>query len=168
MVAEYESLRAEILKHGELQFHIIGLTVLTFGTIISVGLQTRNAAIILLHPLLSLILGVRWLDHAHGICRGAKYITQHIETKLGVGYMGWENYVRLHPISGGHISFWGVRAIFPGSSILALLASWMIATLRPVDILLSIFAIAATVGSIAVFIVWSEQSPELTLRPSTG
>jgi hypothetical protein len=35
----------------------------------------------------------------------------------------------------------------------------MMATLRPVDIVLFIFAIAETVGSIAVFIVWSEQSP---------
>jgi hypothetical protein len=111
-VAEYESLRAEILKLVELQFQIIGLTVLAFGTILSVGLQTKNAAIMLLHPLLSLILGVSWLNHAHGISRCAEYITQHIEAKLGVDYMGWENYVQRHPISGGRISFWGVRAIF--------------------------------------------------------
>jgi hypothetical protein len=45
VAAEYTNLRAEVVKLTELQFQTTAATVVAFGTILSVGIQMRNAAI---------------------------------------------------------------------------------------------------------------------------
>ena len=57
VVAEFTGLRAEVLKHIELQFQLVAVAVVALGTILSVGYQTKNAAIMSLYPLLSLTQG---------------------------------------------------------------------------------------------------------------
>ncbi|MDQ3763138.1 MAG: hypothetical protein M3460_16280 [Actinomycetota bacterium] len=51
-LAEYNNLRAEILKMIELQSQLINLTVIAFGAVVSVGFQARSPAIMALRPIL--------------------------------------------------------------------------------------------------------------------
>ncbi len=128
-VAEYNSLRAEILKLIELQSQLLALTVVAFGTIVSVGFQEHSAEIMLVHPVIALILGVSWMNHAHSTHRCAAYIRE-VEKKAfrsrypqSVRFFGWETYVRRRPTTNYRIGFWGVRAIFAISALLAVIAS---------------------------------------------
>src|SRR4051794_12899968 len=73
-LAEYSSLRAEILKLIELQSQFLAITVVAFGTIASVGFQAKNERMVLIQPVLALILGVLWMNNAHSICRCARYL----------------------------------------------------------------------------------------------
>jgi hypothetical protein len=162
VVAEYTYLRTEVIKLMELQFQNIAVTVLAFGTVLSVGFQARNAAIILVYPLLSLILSIVWLHHANLIARIAAYVRTDVEDRVGYHYLGWEHFVRGNPLPRRHLAYWGMRAIFVASSILAILASLMVpGSSIPLNLLRGLaFAVTALTG--VVFAVWAEPSPELS------
>lgn len=162
-LAEYNNLRMEILKWLELQSRLLGMIVFSFGAIVSVGFQTGNPAIIAVHPVLALILGICWLNHNYAIVRAADYIRSRLEVRF---YEGWEHYVLHYKISHGRIGHLGERAIFPGSSIIAVLAAvrvghnnfWNIATIAA--------AAVVTVVTILLFLAYREGSftPSARLR----
>jgi len=112
VVAEYSYLREEIIKLTELQFQTTAATVLAFGTVVSIGIQVRDAVIILVYPMLSLILGVTWLHYTHLITRIAAYTRDHIEDRVGHHNLGWEHYVDTHPVPRGRFAYWGIRPVF--------------------------------------------------------
>jgi len=121
-LAEYGNLRAEILKLIELQSQLSALIVITFGAVVSIGLQTGNSAIIAVHPILALILGTCWLNHNYAISRAADYIRSRLEVRFyGSGREGWEHLVLDYKILHAQIGRLGERVIFPGSSFLAVL-----------------------------------------------
>jgi hypothetical protein len=122
-LAEYQSLRSEILKLIEMQGQLIALTVVAFGTVLSVGFQAKNPAIVLVHPILALILGVSWMNHAHSVCRCAAYIQAKEETLGSMTRFGWEHFVRDTPFPMHYVGFWGVRAIFAVTALIAIGAS---------------------------------------------
>jgi hypothetical protein len=163
IVAEYVNLRAEIIKLTELQFQTTAVTVVAFGTVLSVGIQVGNAAIILIYPMLSLILGVTWLHYANLIARIAAYIRDSIEDRVGHN-LGWEHYVQTHSLPRGRFVYWGIRAVFIVSSILALVASPPVANPRiaVAPVLLYVLAVTVTAAVVTVFIICREPSPELS------
>ncbi|MGH7868457.1 MAG: hypothetical protein ACREP9_12745 [Candidatus Dormibacteraceae bacterium] len=161
VIAELANLRAEIVKLTELQFQTTAATVLAFGTIVSVELQQHNVSIILIYPALSLILGMIWLHYSNLIARIATYIRDRIEDRVGHHNLGWEHYVKSHPLRGGKLIYWGIRPIFVISSVLALAASLSVAALDIETILLYSVAAVIAVVTLIIFIVWKEPSPEL-------
>lgn len=78
-LAQFQSLRAEILQLTQMQSQLIGVNVVALGALLSVAVQGNNAAVILIYPLISLILGLSWLNHAHSISRIAQFIAKEIE-----------------------------------------------------------------------------------------
>src|SRR2546421_407300 len=88
-VAEYASLRAEIIKLIELQSQLVSVAVLSVGALLGVAVQQRNAGLAFVYPVLALILGIAWLNHAHAIHRCARYLAQVLEPASG-GAVGWE------------------------------------------------------------------------------
>jgi hypothetical protein len=156
IVAEYASIRAEILKLIELQAQLIALTVIAFGTVLSVGFQTNKAVIVMIYPLLALILGISWLNHAHAIHRCGDYIAHQIEPKVGVQLMGWESFVRVHPLPKAMIGYWGVRAIFIGSSALSVIAGTVIPKHGLTVWVFYCAAIGVTILTTLVFLIWRE------------
>jgi hypothetical protein len=160
VAAEYTNLRAEVVKLTELQFQTTAATVVAFGTILSVGIQMRNAAIILVHPILSFILGIIWLHYANLIARIATYL-RDVEDRVGHHNLGWENYVQAHPLPHGRFAYWGIRPVFIVSSILAVVASLPVATPSIAVVLLYVLAITVTVIGVTIFVIWREPSPEL-------
>ncbi|BBA97064.1 hypothetical protein RVR_2636 [Actinacidiphila reveromycinica] len=168
LVAEYTQLREEIIKLVELQFQLVSLTVIAFGTVLSVGFQSHEAPIILVQPLVSLILGVSWLHHTFRIHRIAAYIRTGIEQRVGPSLMGWEHYVQRTPLPTGRPSHWALRAAFPASSVLALVAAGTIASAHPRTIVLFVLSGIATVVTVAVFLAWQEPVPEARRRSAVG
>ena len=167
IVAEYGSLRAEILQLIGLQSQLIALTVLAFGTVLSVGFQADKAIIILIYPFLSLILGICWLNHAHAIYRCADYIAQRIEVKFGK-VMGWENFVRTQHLPKAAIGYWGVRSIFMGSSVLSIVAGSIIPKHGPSAWTFYYLAIGVTILTVLIFLFWRERPPPSDRVPAAS
>jgi hypothetical protein len=117
VVAEYVALRNEVLKLGELQAQAVALAVVGFGTIVTVAAQTDRGELSFVYPLLSVVLGATWLNHAHGIDRFASYL-RRMKAKSN-GKFDWEHYVQRTPLRFGNFGAWAMRGIFPGTALAA-------------------------------------------------
>ncbi|MFD0000350.1 hypothetical protein [Nocardia sp. NPDC127526] len=159
-VAEFISLRAEIVKLIELQTQLISLSVIAVGAVLGVAVQTKSASLAFVFPLLAIILGISWLNHAHAIHRYAAYLGRHLETRFGEEVLGWEKFVRQHPIRFGVIGYWGLRAVFMASSLAASVIGWTLVENRPAPLVLGAVSTLITVGTFVLFLVWQEDSPE--------
>lgn len=166
IVAEYQSLRAEILKLIELQSQLVALTVIAFGTVLSVGFQTQSPVIILIHPLLAAILGTSWLNHAHAASRIATYLRLEIEERVGSPGLHWESYVQKYPLPNAWFGYWGVRSIFMCSSVLAIIASSVVGSLGPAEWAVYVVALAITLGMTGMFFCWREPASGVGARVS--
>jgi hypothetical protein len=90
-LAEYSTLREEILKRIELQNQILNLTLIIAGTMISVGFQLTNGPIILLiYPPIALVLSAGWEQNNLRIRQIGIYIRERVERRFAIG--GWEQY----------------------------------------------------------------------------
>jgi hypothetical protein len=158
---EYTHLRGEIIKLVELQFQLTGLCVIALGTMLSLGFERGNAAIILTYPIVALALGVNWLHHTFRIHRIADYIRSEIEQEVGTRNLGWEHYVRATPLPVGPTGYWGLRAVFIVSPVLSVAAALTLATYTASTVVLLAVAVVATVATIVFFSVWREPAPEL-------
>jgi hypothetical protein len=162
VVAEYTQLREEIIKLAELQFQIVALTVVTFGTVLSVGFQFSSPATVLVYPLLSLIFVILWLHHAHRIVRIATYTRQQLEQRAGLDNLGWEHHVQSHPLPLRHFAYWGIRSIFVATALVASVEGAVMVhsfSLRA-DALICV-SVLASLGTAATTWFWREPSPEL-------
>ncbi len=157
-LAEYQSLRSEILKLVEMQGQLIALTVVAFGTVLSVGFQARNPAIVLVHPVVALILGVSWMNHAHSVCRCAAYIRKK-EAALGdPARLDWEHHVQRTPFPMHYVGFWGVRAIFAVTALIAVGAS--VGVRPPQGPVIALFVLACLVTAVLFWLSFSwKESP---------
>ncbi len=164
VVAEYIGLREEILKLVELQHQHDALTVASLGTVLTVGLGTGEAAIILVHPLLALILGLSWLHHTFRIHRIAAYLRARVERRAGLDVVAWEHYVNDHALPGGRVSYWALRAAFPASALMALATGLAVADFDVPTVVLLVLSLLCSGGVASAFWTWREPAPELLRR----
>lgn len=155
IVAEYQSLRDEIIKLIELQSQLVLITVAAFGTVVSVGVQGEDGRIILVHPLLSIILGISWINHAHSICRCARYL-RRVEARVGSDTLGWEHFVQDNPPRAPWLGYWGVRLMFPASSVLAVVQGIVVGSSGGLKWGLFGVSLGLTILTIALFMYWQE------------
>ncbi len=167
IIAEYESLRYEILKLIELQSQLISLAVVALGTVLSFGLQAGNSSLVFVYPFLALILGISWLNHSHAISRCAAYLSQELEPRCGTGVLGWEQFVRRNPLRFGMLGYWGVRSVFMGSSLTAVVAGSILLRGNTVEIIVGTVSCLVTALTITLFLVWREPSPRRLLEEET-
>lgn len=128
IVAEFTALREEILKLTDMQHQLVAITVLTFGTLMVGGIQYKNASIILVYPVLALFLSAGWFTHAYGIDMLGHYIQRHIEVKVGIENIGWENHSRNNSIPHYILAFLGARGIFPVTQVIAIIVGISLAS----------------------------------------
>ncbi len=152
VVAEYTALREEILKLTDIQHQLVTLMLISFGTILTVGLQAQNASIILTYPVLALFLAIIWLNNAHGIDMLGSYIQNNIEIKVGLENIGWENRSRDSRIPHSLMAFWGARGIFSITQLLALIAGISVLTPGTLPIILLISAILSIIFGAYLFV----------------
>lgn len=162
-LGQYNSLRSEILQLISLQSQLIGGDVVAFGVLLSVAAQVRSAGVILVYPVISLVLGILWLNHARAIIRIGNYIAAKVEPlHLNGIEQGWESYLRTLPSDKlGRLGYWGVRLTFPCGSFLALIAALLLGVHGSFE--WTAFALSASLAliCIAMFVVMREESHEI-------
>jgi len=88
VLAEYSTLRSEILKRMDLRQQLLTFTLLTTGAVFSF---VQNTEILLLYPVLVLYLARTWVQNDARIWDIAQYIRKHIEPMCkGIN---WETYM---------------------------------------------------------------------------
>lgn len=165
VVAEYSSLRTEILKLIELQAQLVSLSVLAVGTVLGVAIQTKNSSLAFVYPLLSLILGIAWLNHSHAISRCAAYLSQELEPRFGGVALGWERFVRRTPLRFGKFGYWGIRSVFVLSSVTAIYGGWTLVQEQgdlasTAQLIVGVVSTVVSAATLAIFALWREASPE--------
>ncbi len=133
VTAEYNNLRAEILKREEIRYQLIALTVTVFGALLAFGSQTKNATSILLYPVLALCLAISWRSNLKDIWNLSDYIIEHIETKVGIKNMYWERFRKLpwEELRGDKFLENGNRGIFVLTEVLALIIGFIVGITQP-------------------------------------
>src|SRR5205085_4040743 len=93
LLHEYDALRAEILKRIEIMYQISTIALIGPGTLFAFGLQTKNASLILLYPLFSMLLSIMWSNYDRRCRQLGSYIKSQIEARFGGEVMGWEHFM---------------------------------------------------------------------------
>lgn len=159
-LAQFNSLRTEILQLISMQGQLISANVVALGVLLSIAVQAKNSAIILIYPMVSLILGLTWLNHAHSIVRTSGFLALHESKHLGSE--GWESYLRtLDSTLFNKVGYWGVRSAFPGGAVLSVIAALLIGVHGPVAWIAFSISAAIAVGCVVVFVVMREASHEI-------
>lgn len=153
VVAEYTSLRGEIVKRIEIQHQLISLALIAPGTVLALGFQTNSSSLLLVYPLLGMFLSAVWLSNSFAIHDLAAYLQSHIQPPAGKDHAIWEQFrVSTDTRHLGLLHFWGTRGLFIGTEFLALLAG---ITLAKFDAAHLLFLIIGALSSILTVIVLS-------------
>lgn len=100
-LAEYATLRAEILKRFEVHFQLVSLTILAAGTLLFAGVQSTDrrvgAVLLLSYPFLAFLFASVWGQSDRRIAQFGHYIRTRVEPRLGKDGLGrqrmeWESY----------------------------------------------------------------------------
>lgn len=157
LLAEYNTLRAEAIKRLELQNQLVAFTIVVFGTLLSVGLQSKNAAITFSYPILALFLSVSWAHFDYRIRQIGHYIRNRIENVAGLENMGWEHYMAtdntrlLYPLS--------IRGIFNITQLLAIVTGVSVAVINNTFDAVSIISLSfSAISFILTFFVLKKPS----------
>lgn len=143
MIAEFNAIRAEILKRIEQRYQMFSLALLAPGTLLAFSLQAKNPAVALLYPPFAYALAVAWSDSERSIRQLAEYIRKRIEARLG--YPGWETTVLVNHKHQGILSRWlayqSARITFLGTQLLTIIVGTTLS--KPIGSIV-------TIGSLAV------------------
>jgi hypothetical protein len=124
LLAQYTSLREEVLKRIELQHQIVLGALVAVGTILTVG--ATESSILLVYPFLALFLALAWSQNDHRNRQITQYLAACEERFLSDASIGWE-----HRRSSSRLWIFGsrkvfaARGIFIGSQVLTLLLYWI-------------------------------------------
>jgi len=146
LVAEYTTLRDEIVKRIEIQHQLVSLALIAPGTVLALGFQTSSASLMLAYPLLGMFLSAVWLSNSIAIHDIAAYIADQIQSRVGENFSFWEHFrISTNTRQVAILHFWGTRGIFIGTELLVLLAG---ITLAKFDTAQTIFLIIGIVSSV--------------------
>jgi hypothetical protein len=157
LIAEYNALRGEILKFYEVQYQLIVLTLTAAGVILTVGLQTKNASILLVYPILTLFLATVWTNMQANIMGIGTYIRENIEPRAAERAIGWEHYLRQTWTwrEFRALTSTGSSAIFIITELLAVFAGLSIASFNTTEKILLALDVLSILLSTILFILVS-------------
>jgi hypothetical protein len=148
IVAEYSALREDIQKRREIEYQLITLALIASGTIVTIGLQSRNASIMLVYPILALFLSASFLLQELGIIESSRYIQERIESKVGEDFIGFYHFFGMGSTGLLRVANFLARAIFVGTQLLSVLAGISVAKFNIAEIVLLIVAILSIIFTI--------------------
>lgn len=126
LLAQYNSLREEVLKRIELQHQLILGTLVALGTMLTVSTQPGSLSILLVYPVLAMFLTLAWSQNDTRNRQITRYIDQNEVIFLNDPSIGWEH---SHTSSRlwrfGSRKVFAARGIFVGSQILTVLLFWL-------------------------------------------
>src|SRR6185312_11309585 len=79
VIAEYNTLRDEILRRSDRQVQTVTLTIIALGTLLAAGIQFKSAPLVFIYPLLAAALAAIWAAEDRGIQATGAYIWRIIE-----------------------------------------------------------------------------------------
>lgn len=122
-LAEYNSLRMEIVKRVEIQHQLISLALIAPGTILAIGVQTQKGLLVLLYPVFAMFLSAAWSHNGRRVGTIGTYLDQKIQAFNALHIMRWEHYFRTLTAKGqmGKLNFFASQGIFVGTELLAVL-----------------------------------------------
>lgn len=134
MLAEYSALRSEVDRRVNLQWNVVALQLTSAGVIASLAIsRAADIALLLVIPLLSYMLGQRYILHDYNIGLISKYIRESLSGRLG-NHLAWESWKAEQVESDREQGRWPTataawrplhptRLAFEGVACLALLAA---------------------------------------------
>jgi hypothetical protein len=134
MLAEYSALRSEVDRRVNLQWNVVALQVTSAGVIASLAIsRAADVALLLVIPLLSYMLGQRYILHDYYINLISRYIRDSLSGRLG-DHLAWESWKSGQVESDQQQGHWPAatakwrllhptRLVFEGVACLALLAA---------------------------------------------
>jgi hypothetical protein len=120
LLAEYAALRAEAERRTPIQWNVVALQLASAGAITSLAIAAAaNVALLLIVPLMSYMLGNRYILHDVPLKLIRRYIRDSLSTRLS-GHLqreGWriKNWLPTAPGSDGSPRPDGTRCTRPGS-----------------------------------------------------
>jgi hypothetical protein len=91
-LAEYNALRAEILKRMGIRHQLFTFTLVVAGTFLSIGLATNlSYKMLFAYPLVTLFISGSWMQSDFRIYQLGQYIKNQIETRFLPPKKGWEH-----------------------------------------------------------------------------
>jgi hypothetical protein len=120
MVAEYTTLREEIVKRIEIQHQLLSLTLLAAGALLGLGAQSAlpsSGVTLQIYPILALFLAVAWAHNGARVVTISGYL--EVLEATSHGELGWEGFIR-HRAPSPTRSILAARGIFVTTQILAL------------------------------------------------
>lgn len=125
LMAQYASLREEVLKRLEIQHQLILGTLVAVGTILTVSTQGGGLSILLVYPFLAMFLTLAWSQNDHRNRQITQHLARHEDAFLNDVSLGWE---RSRTSSRlwifGSRKVFAARGIFVGSQVLTILLYW--------------------------------------------
>jgi IPT/TIG domain len=92
MLAEYSALRSEVDRRANVQWNVIALQITSAGVIASLAIsRVADIALLLVIPLLSYMLGTRYILNAYHINLITSYIRYSLSVRLQ-GHLAWEGW----------------------------------------------------------------------------
>lgn len=152
VLAEYNNLRAEILKRIELRHQLISLALVAPGTIIAVGFTSHNAFLVLSYPILVCFLSGVWVANTQGVREISHYIKTSVEPKLGKNNVGWEHYHLIASRPFRLVGILGSGFIFILTQLLCIFAGITLVTFTITEKILLFFAILSVIASIIMLV----------------
>jgi len=90
MLAEYSALRSEVDRRANVQWNVVALQITSAGVIASLAIsRTADIALPLVIPLLSYMLGTRYILHDYHIRLITRYISDSLSGRLN-NHLAWE------------------------------------------------------------------------------
>jgi hypothetical protein len=147
VVAEYNALRAEILKRVETRYTLLSITLTALAALLTFGAQTNRAILILLYPILALCLAISWSSNDYQIGKISDYIIEFIECTVGAENLNWEYHRNSLPKERLERFFSvGSKGIFILTELFAFIAGVLIGVTHPKE---------NTVGELSIAIIFS-------------
>ena len=93
LMEQYKILREELIKRTEFQYQVIGLSFVSFGTLLTIGMGKMSASIMLVYPFLALFLAAVWSQNDVLIRQIRAYIIESVENNVtDFNIQAWETY----------------------------------------------------------------------------
>lgn len=142
-LAEYTTLRAEILKRFEVHFQLVSLTILAAGTLLFASVQSADrrvgAVLVLSYPFLALLLASVWGHSDRRIAQLGAYIRARIEPKFGKDAQGdarmdWEGHHKVSKVRPRLYHF-AMSWIFAGTELFLIAVAVLVMRVDPFGLL---------------------------------
>lgn len=153
-LSEYDILQREILKRIEIRYQIINLALIVAGTILTIGLQMKNSAVLLVYPVLSLFLAAGWAHNGFAMVYIDKYVREKIEKNIP--QLQWKSYVHNNsPRSTQPLSPLGIvstEGLFLSTDILTIALALLIFGSTTIELILLTCSLVATVVTFIILL----------------